>query len=157
MSDLRIELLTKERVLELWPVLKPLVEVACNGNVIARGEMTAEHVLLTLQIDKAVMFAGFIGNEVACILVLQFFDVNGHKGADVMALGGRELLRFKNKFWKPILEWLWLNNVEFVDAYVPNERVELYLKKFGFHESCAYIRVNNPRLQSRVSLRGVYE
>jgi hypothetical protein len=142
MSILSIELLTKERVTELWPVLEPLVESACKGNTIAKGEMDAGHVLLAVQVDKAVMFAGFLDGEVTCILALQFFDVNGHKGADVMALAGRHLLRFKAAFWEPIIEWLVANDVEFLDAYTPTERAEVYLKKFGFTESCAYVRMN---------------
>lgn len=142
MSNMTIEMLTLERVNELWPVLEPLVESACDGNVIAKGEMDAGHVLLAVQLDKAVMFAGFLEGEVACVLVLQFFVANGHKGADVMALAGRHLLRFKAAFWKPIIKWLVANQVEFLDAYTPTERADVYLKKFGFTESCAYVRMN---------------
>jgi hypothetical protein len=142
MSELSIELLSKERVTELWPALEPLVESACEGNMIAKREMDAGHVLLAVQLDKAVMFAGFADSEVACVLALQFFDANGHKGADVMALAGRSLLRFKAAFWRPIIQWLMANDVEFLDAYTPTERTEMYLKKFGFNESCAYVRMN---------------
>jgi len=142
MSEMSIELLTSERVTELWPEIEPLVESACNGNVVAKGEMDAGHVLLAVQLDKAVMFAGFLDSKVSCILVLQFYEVNGHKGADVMALAGRSLLRFKAAFWEPILKWLVANDVEFLDAYTPTERADVYLKKFGFTESCAYVRMN---------------
>lgn len=142
MNTLSIELLTKERVTELWPVLEPLVESACEGNMIAKREMDAGHVLLAVQLDQAVMFAGFLNDEVACVLALQFFDANGHKGADVMALAGRQLLRFKAAFWEPIIKWLMVNDVEFLDAYTPTERADVYLKKFGFTESCAYVRMN---------------
>jgi hypothetical protein len=142
MTTLSIELLSKERVTELWPALEPLVESACEGNVVAKGEMDAGHVLLATQLDKAVAFAGFVDSEVKCILVLQFFEVNGHKGADVMALAGRHLLKFKAAFWEPILQWLVANDVEFLDAYTPMHRADVYLKKFGFTESCAYVRMN---------------
>jgi hypothetical protein len=141
MNAMSIELLTKERVVELWPELEPLVESACNGNVVAKGEMDAGHVLMCTQIDKAVMFAGFLDGKVACLLALQFFDVNGHKGADVVALAGQHLLKFKAAFWKPILAWLAANEVEFLDAYTPTNRANVYLKKFGFTESCAYVRM----------------
>lgn len=128
--------------MELWPALEPLVKSACEGNVIAKGEMDTGHVLVATQTDKAVMFAGFLEGKVACILALQFFDANGHKGADVMALAGRHLLRFKAAFWSPILDWLRANKVEFLDAYTPTERAEVYIKKFGFNDSCAYVRMN---------------
>jgi len=142
MSNMSIEMLTPERVTELWPILEPLVESACEGNVIAKGEMDAGHVLLAVQLDKAVIFVGSLHGEIACLLALQFFDANGHKGADVMALAGRQLLRFKAAFWEPILTWLKANDVEFLDAYTPTNRADIYLKKFGFSESCAYVRMN---------------
>jgi hypothetical protein len=126
----------------LWPALEPLVEAACEGNIIAKGEMDAGHVLLAAQLDQAVVFAGFLDDKVACILAVQFFETNGHKGADVMALAGRQLLSFKAAFWEPILTWLVANKVEFLDAYTPTERAAMYIKKFGFDESCAYVRMN---------------
>jgi hypothetical protein len=142
MNQLTIELLTKERVTELWPVLEPLLESACEGNAIAKGEMDAGHILMAVQLDKAVVFAGSFDDQVTCVLALQFFEVNKHKGADVMALAGRHLLKFKAAFWEPILTWLRANDVEFLDAYTPTNRAEIYLKKFGFDESCAYVRMN---------------
>jgi hypothetical protein len=142
MSELSIELLTKERATQMWPTIEPLVTAACRGNKIAAGEMNATHVLLAVQLDKAVVFVGYIDERPACVLAIQFFEVNGHKGADVMALAGQRVLRFKAAFWEPILSWLRANGVEFLDAYTPTERVEIYLKKFGFTESCAYVRMN---------------
>jgi hypothetical protein len=142
MNQLTIELLTKERVTELWPVLEPLLESACEGNAIAKGEMDAGHILMAVQLDKAVVFAGSFDDQITCVLALQFFEVNKHKGADVMALAGRHLLKFKAAFWEPILTWLRANDVEFLDAYTPTNRAEIYLKKFGFDESCAYVRMN---------------
>lgn len=142
MNTLSIELLTKERVTELWPVLEPLLESACEGNAIAKGEMDAGHILMAVQLDKAVVFAGSVDDQITCVLALQFFEVNNHKGADVMALAGRHLLKFKAAFWEPILTWLRANEIEFLDAYTPTNRAEIYLKKFGFNESCAYVRMN---------------
>ncbi len=142
MQELSIELLSKERVVELWPSLEPLFDAACDGNVIAKGEMDAGHVLLATQLDKAVVFAGFLDGAITCVIALQFYYVNGHKGADVMGLAGRGLLKFKAAFWEPILAWLRANEVEFLDAYTPTDRAEMYLKKFGFTQTCAYVRMN---------------
>lgn len=142
MSELSIELLTKDQATQMWPALEPLITAACRGNKIAIGEMDSAHVLLAVQLDKAVVFVGYIDKQPACVLAIQFFEVNGHKGADVMALAGRRILRFKAAFWKPILSWLKANDVEFLDAYTPINRAEMYLKKFGFDESCAYVRMN---------------
>lgn len=142
MTDLTIEMLSKERVVALWAELEPMVEDACEGNVIAQAEMDAGHVLMATQVDKAVMFAGFIEGKVACLLCLQFFEINGHKGADVMVMAGKHLLRFKAAFWQPIIEWLKANQFEFLDAYTPTNRAEVYMKKFGFTDVCAYVRMN---------------
>lgn len=142
MSELSIELLSKERAVQLWPTLEPLVDAACKGNKIANQEMDASHVLISVQLDKAVVFVGYIDEQPACVLAIQFFEINGHKGADVMALAGRRILRFKAAYWKPILDWLRANDVEFLDAYTPTDRAEMYLKKFGFTQSCAYVRMN---------------
>lgn len=142
MTTLTIELLSKERVTEVWSELEPLLESACEGNVIAKGEMDAGHILLATQMDKAVVFAGSVDGKITCVLALQFFTINGHKGADVMALAGRHLLKFKAAFWEPILQWLRVNEVEFLDAYTPTDRADVYLRKFGFTDTCAYVRMN---------------
>jgi hypothetical protein len=142
MDELSVELLTKERAAQMWPTLEPLVNAACRGNKIANREMDASHVLMAIQLDKAAMFVGSVDKQPACVLVIQFFEINGHKGADVMALAGRRVLRFKAAFWEPILIWLKANDIEFLDAYTPTDRAEVYLRKFGFTESCAYVRMN---------------
>lgn len=141
MSAMSIELLTKDRTIELWPTLEPLVKMACEGNVIAKGEMDPKHVLLAVLTDKAVMFVMNMDERISCVLALQFFEVNGLKGADVMALGGRRLLRFKAAYWQTILDWLTANGIEFLDAYTPTDRADIYIKKFGFTQACAYIRM----------------
>jgi len=136
-----IEMLVKERVVELWPQLMPLLDAACNGNPIAISEMDVGHIFITSQLDNCVVFVGMEDNVVTCVLVLQFNDTNGHKGADVMALAGRGLLRFKALYWQTIIDWLRGNGVEFLDAYTPIDRVKMYKQKFGFETSCAYVRM----------------
>jgi len=141
MSVMSFEMQTREQAVELWPTIEPLVRSACEGNAIAKGEMDSLHVLSALVKNNAVLFVGRIDDSIACVLVIQFFEVNGRKGADVMTLAGRRLLRFKAHYWKPVLEWLTANGIEFLDAYTPTDRAEVYMKKFGFTQACAYIRM----------------
>lgn len=142
MPKLSIEMLSSEKVQQLWSQLLPLVEDACKGNDIAIDEMDSDYVLASLLSNKAVMFAGYEDEEVACIIILNFFTVNNRKGAAVMALAGRRALAFKAAYFDRILNCLKANKVEFLDAYVPINRAEMYMRKFGFNKSCAYIRMN---------------
>jgi hypothetical protein len=67
--------------------------------------------------------------------------MNGRRGADVMALAGRGLMRFKAAYWDIILEWLRANKVEFLDAYAPERLAKIYMNRFGFNKSCSYVRM----------------
>ena len=142
MSDLSIELLTQERAIELWPKIAPLAEKSALGNVMTASDMDSQYVFNAVCADEAVIFAGFEDGELATILGIQFSDANGHKCADIIAMAGRRMTKFKQQFWGPIIDWLKANKVEFLDSYVPTERATLYMNKFGFDKSCAHIRMS---------------
>lgn len=135
-----LEMLTPERVTELWPALESYFDAACKGNEIARDEIDANDIYILAVTGMVAVFVGFEDGKPACVMGIQFNDTNGHKGADIIALGGRNLLRFKALYWQTILDWLRINGVEFLDAYVPSNRAKIYLKRFGFDKSCAYVR-----------------
>jgi hypothetical protein len=136
-----IEMLSKERFTELWPVLEPMLQAACEGNEIAKEEFDAKDIYVLVQTELCVVFAGFEDERPACVVALQFSDVHGKKCADVIAMAGRRLLKFKAAYWDLILEWLRANDVQFLDAYVPNDRVNIYRGRFGFTKSCSYMRM----------------
>ena len=135
-------MLTPERVTELWPVLEPMFQSACEGNEIAKDEMDADDIRRIAEEGMCAIFVGFLNDEPSCVLALQFNITNDMKGADVLALAGRGLLQFKSAYWDIILNWLRLNEIEFLDAYIPESRVNMYKKKFGFNKSCGYVRMN---------------
>ena len=141
MPTMSIEMLTPERVTELWPVLEPHFEAACNGNEIAKDEIDAKDIYVLAVTGLVAIFVGFEDGEPACVMGIQFNDTNGKRGADVMALAGRGLMRFKTAYWKVILEWLRANGVEFLDAYAPDRLAKIYMNRFGFNKSCAYVRM----------------
>lgn len=141
MSEMSIEMLTPERVTELWPVLEPHFEAACQGNEIAKDELDAKDIYVLAVTGLVAIFVYFEDQQPTCVLGIQFNNTNGRKGADIMALAGRNLMRFKRAYWKIILEWLKANGVEFVDAYAPERLAKIYMGKFGFTKSCVYVRM----------------
>ncbi len=136
-----IEMLTPERVIELWPVLEPHFDAACKGNEIAKDELDAKDIYILAVTGLAAVFVGFENNEPTCVMGIQFNSINGHKCADIVALAGSGLIKFKTAYWQSILEWLKANGVKFLDACVPEHRAKIYLSRFGFSKSCAYVRM----------------
>lgn len=141
MSTMSIEMLTPERVMELWPVLEPHFDAACKGNEIAKDELDAKDIYVMAVTGLVAVFVGFEDGEPACVMGVQFNNTNGRKGADIMALAGRSLMRFKTLYWQTILDWLKTNGVEFLDAYAPERLAKIYLNRFGFTKSCMYVRM----------------
>jgi len=148
MPAMTIEMLTPERVTELWPVLEPYFEDACNGNEIARDELDAKDIYVLAVTGLVAVFVGFEDGEPACVMGIQFNNTNGKKGADVMALAGRGLMRFKAAYWHVILEWLKANGVEFLDAYAPERLAKIYMNRFGFNKSCSYVRMTLKEIEN---------
>lgn len=140
MSVMSIEMLTPERVTELWPVLEPHFDAACKSNEIVQEELDAKDIYVLAVTGLVAIFVGFESGEVACVMGIQFNVTNGHKCADVMALAGRKLLKFKAAYWGIILEWLKANEVKFLDAYASERLAKVYLNRFGFDRSCMYVR-----------------
>lgn len=138
---LRIEMLTPARVEELWTDLEPLFDVSCKSNPVGETDITSQIIYDLTQSDQAVIFAAFNEHKVTTVMAIQFTDTYGRKGVDIIALAGRNLLRFKAAFWQPILDWFKANNVEFVSAYGTPELARMYMKKFGFNLSCTYVRM----------------
>lgn len=140
-NNMSIEMLTPERVTELWPVLEPHFDAACKSNEIAKDELDAKDIYVLAVTGLVAIFVGFEDGEPACVMGIQFNTTNGHKCADVIALAGRGLMRFKAAYWHIILEWLKANGVEFLDAYAPERLAKIYLNRFGFNKSCMYVRM----------------
>lgn len=137
----RVELLTPERVTELWDDLAPLFTAAAQAHDMAASDLTATALYLQSQTDKCAIFVGYEDETVGIAIAIQFIDIGGRKGADVLAMAGKRLLRFKGDFWEPILAWLKANGVEFVDATASERMAKIYLAKFGFTKSCVTVRM----------------
>jgi hypothetical protein len=134
-------MLTPLRVVALWPRIEPLFTEACAGNEVGVLDITPSDIFKLAQSDQAVIFVGFDKGRPTTVLAIQFNTTNGHKGADIIAMAGRNLLKFKALFWQPILDWLRANGVEFVDAYAPPALARVYMSRFGFTRSCVMVRM----------------
>ena len=139
--SMSLEMLTTDRVAEMWPVLEPFFESACNANEIAKEEIDAKDIYVLAATGMVAVFVGYEDGEPACVMCIQFNNTNGRKGADVMALAGRGLMRFKAAYWSHILDWLRANGVQFLDAYATDRLARIYRNRFGFTKSCSYVRM----------------
>jgi hypothetical protein len=136
-----IELLTPARAAFLWVQMQPLLEQSCQSNEVGITDITTGDIYRLLQSDQAVAFVGFTAKKVTTVLVIQFNLTNGNKGADVIAMAGKNLLKFKALFWAPILDWLRANGVKYVDAYATPQLARIYQTRFGFDRSCVMVRM----------------
>lgn len=137
---MQIELLTPEQVGRLWPDVEPMMHAACMSNEIGATDLTPEGIRQSVESGMAVMFVGSDGGKPEIAMAVQFSDQGGHKSADIVAIGGSKLLRYKVAYWKAIAEWLKANGVEFVDAYASPRLAKIYAKRFGFGRSCVFLR-----------------
>jgi hypothetical protein len=133
-------MLTPEQVTFWWPQLEPMFDASVKANPIADTEYIAEDIHMLVLGGVASIVAVFEDDIPAFALAFQFCDTNGKKGANIIAMGGRDMLRFKATYWEPFLTWLRSNDVEFIDAYVPTERLAIYERRLGFEKSCAFVR-----------------
>ena len=142
MGRMELVLLTAEQITEYWPQLEPLYEESCKSNEIVVDEITATDIYLLAQTGMCGIFAALESNKVICTVAVRFCEsTNGKKGADVVGMGGRNLMKVKAYFWKPIIEWLQANGATFIDTYANSRLAAIYLKKFGFNKSCSYLRM----------------
>lgn len=133
--------LTADQVSEMWYMLEPIMKASCASNEISADDITHEDIFMLLQTGDAIMFAAVdVDRTPALAVVLQFHVVNGKKGVDVIAMGGRDLLRLGTKYWSQIKKWLKANDVVFIDAYANPRLAKVYLKKLGFQKACVYVR-----------------
>lgn len=139
--SLSIEMLTPERAAELEDVLMPLFQDACDGNDIAKMSFSAEDIMDGVKQGQCAAFLGYSDGVPECTVVIQFAVENGKQTADVVALAGKNLMRFKKAYWETILEWLRANNIKYLDAYTSHRLGPIFLSKFGFDKSCAYVRM----------------
>ena len=141
MTDLTIEMLSPEQVNDEWSALEPMLAASCKSNEVSQIDVTPADIKTAALSGMCVVFGVRKAKELSMVLALQFTDTNGHKGAEIMAMGGRHLMRFKDAYWNLILDWLKANGCEFLDAYANDRLAKIYMNKFGFDKSCSLVRM----------------
>jgi hypothetical protein len=141
MTDLTIEMLTHEQVTAEWDVLRPLLAASCESNEVGITDITPDDIHLLAVTGMCVLFVGREAGTPKVVVGIQFHRTNGRKGADVIAMAGEQLLKFKAAYWALILDWLKANGCEFLDAYANERLAKVYMKRFGFNKSCCMVRM----------------
>lgn len=141
MTDLAIEMLSPEQVNDEWDLLEPMLEASCKSNEVGILDITPDDIRILAVTEMCVLFIGRENGTPKVIVAIQFNDTNGHKGADVIAMGGKRLMKFKDAYWNLILDWLKANGCEFLDAYANERLAKIYMSKFGFNKSCSLVRM----------------
>ena len=142
MTDLALEMLTPEQVEAEWAALEPMFAASCKSNELSEADVTPADIKAAALSGMCVIFCGRKSGTASMALALQFTDTNGHKGAEIMAMGGKHLMRFKDSYWGLILDWLKVNGCEFLDAYANERLAKIYMGKFGFSKSCSLVRMD---------------
>jgi hypothetical protein len=124
----------------MWADIRPMLDESCKVNEVCETEIEVDDILVLMAVDQCTVVAVVEDGKPLFVLALQFTLSAGKRGANVLAIGGTQMLRMKSLYWEHFLAWLRANKVEFLDAYVPNERQQLYQKRLGFDKSCSFIR-----------------
>lgn len=140
-GSLTIEMLSPEQVDAEWAALEPMVEASCKSNEVGAMDISAEDVRRLAATGMCVLFIGRERGRPRVVVAIQFHTTNGHKGADIIAMGGSRLMKFKAAYWNLILDWLKANGCEFLDAYATERLAKIYRTKFGFDRSCVLVRM----------------
>lgn len=141
MTTRRIELLDTKRVKELWPSIEPLINRAVETSNHAPDPLDLENIWHSAVHGVCHVLAFYDGDELAMVLAFEFGRSKGARTATILAVAGRDLTAFKAQFWPSILAWFKENGAKYVDAYAEPRIARVYLRKFGFTESCSYVRM----------------
>lgn len=126
--------------MELWPKLHPFFVEACQSNDIASTDLAPNDIYYLAVTEQCGIFCCAEDGEPQLVFVIQFTETNGKKGAEFIALAGRNLLRWRDFCWEHILDWLRANGVVFVDIYASERLAKMYNRYFGFNRSCVLLR-----------------
>jgi hypothetical protein len=141
MSETTLEMLSPEQVDSEWATLEPMLDASCKSNEIGSLDISAADIRQLAMDNMCVLFIMRERGILKVVVAIQFHYTNGHKGADVIAMGGSRLMKFRSEYWGFILDWLKANGCEFVDAYATERLAKIYKDKFGFDRSCVFVRM----------------
>ena len=137
-------LLSTQHMLDVyWAQAVPLLE-RCIGEAM-HGELTVEDLYEGIKAGQ--MFGIVVKNDegelpdVALALVMELIFYPRMPVMNVVALGGRDLEQFSNKFWKYVCGWSHLSGVRYMQASASPGMARM-LKKLGFNSVYTTMRMD---------------
>jgi hypothetical protein len=138
---LRLEHLSPERVVELWPQIEPLIEQVIPRSQSAPNPIDTDYIRITATHGGSHILAFYVDGALDMVLSFEFTVAKSVRTATILALAGRNLLFHKMNFWPIILDWFRSAGASSVDAYAEPRLANIYMRKFGFTETSSYVRM----------------
>ena len=136
-----IEHLSAKRIEALWSEIEPLLVQVEQSSASAPRPANTELIRLMALNGGCHILGFFTSGKLDMVLAFEFTVANSVKTASILAVAGKDLSKFKIKFWPDILAWFKAAGARAVDAFAEPRLAKIYLGKFGFTEQCSYVRM----------------
>jgi hypothetical protein len=136
-----IEFLISDKALAMWSVLGPILQNAEGSNEISQDEFTVDSLREEVAAGQCGVFVYYEDEVPKLVLAMQFNMTSKRKHAEIVAMAGEGLMRFKAAYWQYVVDWLRANGIVRLDAYGNGRLAKIYREKFGFDKSCEYVRM----------------
>lgn len=134
-----IEHLSPARIEELWPEIEPLL-TRVSGDY-APNSVSPEYIRESAMFGVTHLLGMFADGKLSLVAAVEFTVANKVRTASILALAGADLMRFRSEFYKDVLAWFKAAGAKAVDAYAEQRMADIYKRKFGFTQSCSYVRM----------------
>jgi hypothetical protein len=136
-----MKMLQPAEVTAMWSVLEPMLARVEASNEISQDEGLSPDEIYDLVMEGlCALFVYFEDDAPKLVLGLQFNETGRQKHAEIIAMAGEGLMRFKAAYWDYFLSWLRANKIKRLDAHGNTRVAHIYQKKFGFDKSCVLVR-----------------
>ena len=120
-----LKLLYPQQAVAAWQTLKPLLDK--EGN-----DCHVDEVFELLQAGLCGVFVYYEDAQAKLALTLKFSQSGKDKHAEIFALGGEGLMRFRKAYWPYVVSWLKANKVKQLEVHGSDRMLRIYRAKFGF-------------------------
>ena len=137
---MRIVLLTDEIELQqFWADAKPLLEKCVIKAV--HGEYNTEDVAKLIRDNRAIVFLTYIDGKPSVALAIEWVIYPRLKVANVMALGGSQLMLNADSYWEKIKRVLKSAGMKYVQCSCSPAMARMLSSKLGFEEMYREMRL----------------
>lgn len=133
---------TQELINAHWETAAPLLQKCLDKG--GDEEATLEDLYEKLIMGQAFMFVcradTVDGPDVKLAIILNIVRYPRLDVLNVMALGGSALQHFRDRFWKAVCGWAYMNGARALEGHVPSRGMQKILKNFGFEPVSVLMR-----------------